>query len=60
VNDLLDLTRLQNPDFNMDMRELNVYDVLADAVRSAGLLYKDKQVAVDFDADTAARAVYRD
>ena len=52
VNDLLDLSRLQNPDFRIDRQDTNVYDVLADAVRSAGLLYKEKQIAIDFSAET--------
>ncbi len=52
VNDLLELSRLQNPDFRFDMQDVNIYDVLSDAVRSAGLLYKEKEVDVDFSADT--------
>ncbi len=52
VNDLLDLTRLQNPDFRIDMQDINLCDVLGDAVRSAGLLYKEKEVIVDYTADT--------
>lgn len=35
VNDLLDLSRLQNTDFIIEMQELNLCDVLSDAVRSA-------------------------
>ena len=51
VNDLLDLSRLQNPDFSIDIQQINMYDVVADAVRSAGLLYPEKAVAVKLSAD---------
>ena len=52
VNDLLDLSRLQNPDFRVDRQEVNVYDIVADAVRSAALLYQEKAVTVELTADT--------
>lgn len=35
VNDILDLSRLQNADFSMNMGEFNLYDCVGDAVRSA-------------------------
>ena len=50
VSDLLDLSRLQNPDFSMERHSISLYDVLTDAVRSARQLYPDKEVTVDFDA----------
>ena len=36
VSDLLDLARLQNPDFTMEMSEVNLKDIVQDAVRSVG------------------------
>ena len=35
VGDLLDLSRLQNPDFAIEKQELNLNDVISDVVRSA-------------------------
>ena len=35
VNDLLDLSRLQNTDFKIEMQKQNLCDILSDAVRSA-------------------------
>jgi len=46
VNDLLDLSRLQNTDFQMEMQELSLCDVLSDAVRSAGQMATSKNVAI--------------
>jgi signal transduction histidine kinase len=34
VSDLLDLARLQNPDFTMEMSEVNLKDIAEDAIRS--------------------------
>jgi signal transduction histidine kinase len=46
VNELLDLSRLQNTDFQMNMDELNMVDVVQDAVRSANHLYPRKAVTI--------------
>jgi signal transduction histidine kinase len=54
VNDLMELSRLQNMDFNIEAAELNLVDVLQDAVRSAGQLAAGKQIAVLLRTDTHA------
>ncbi len=46
VNDLLDLSRLQNADFKMEMQELSLCDVVNDAVHSAGYMAKVKNVTI--------------
>lgn len=51
VNDLLDLSKLQNADFKMELRELNLCDILNDAVRSARHLAKEKRVEILQDYD---------
>ncbi len=51
VNDLLELSRLQNTDFNIEMQEINICDVLKDAVRSAFSIAKDKNIEVVFNYD---------
>ncbi|AGA69044.1 signal transduction histidine kinase [Desulfitobacterium dichloroeliminans LMG P-21439] len=46
VNDLLDLTRLQNPDFKIEMSELNLCDLLKDVVRSAQNIARSKDIVI--------------
>ncbi len=57
VNDLLDLSRLQNSDFKMEMTQLNFYDVLTDVVRSAGQIATAQKITLQFDSD-AQRVVF--
>lgn len=46
VNDLLELSRLQNTDFVIEMTQVNLIDTLDDAIRSIRLLAKDKKVEI--------------
>lgn len=46
VNDLLDLSRLQNTDFRMEMQEISLCDVLNDAVRSAQHMAQRKNIEI--------------
>lgn len=46
VGDLLELTRLQNPGFEIDMQELNLIEPFRDALRSANALGEKKGVEV--------------
>lgn len=52
VNDLLDLSRLQNVDFKIEMREINICDVVSDAVRSARNIAKLKNIDIKFKKDS--------
>ncbi|WP_326909160.1 sensor histidine kinase [Sedimentibacter sp. MB31-C6] len=52
VNDLLDLSRLQNTDFQIDMQKLNLCDVLKDTIRSIASISKDKNIEVKYEQDT--------
>jgi signal transduction histidine kinase len=54
INDLLDLSKLQNPDFKMDKQELNLCDILNDAVRSAEHLARKKKIEIrrEFDKES--------
>lgn len=58
VNDLLDLSRLQNAGFTMNMDTFNLYDCIGDAVRSARRVADGKGVAVNFEYDTL-ESMYR-
>jgi signal transduction histidine kinase len=60
VNDLLDLSRLQNIDFKIDIEELNLCDVLMDAVRSARHMAQKKNVDVHLQLDSQVHAVKGD
>ena len=46
VGDLLDLSRLQNPDFAIEKQELNLNDVISDVVRSARQIAKNKNINI--------------
>ena len=51
VNDLLDLSRLQNPDFSINISEFNLYDCISDAVRSGHKIAQEKGLSIDFQYD---------
>ena len=46
VNDLLDFSRMNNPDYQLDMQRLNLPDVLSDAVRSMRRVADKKQMTI--------------
>lgn len=52
VNDILDLSRLQNNDFSINITEFNLFDCISDAVRGGRRLADSKGIAVNFEYDT--------
>jgi len=46
VSDLLDLARLQNSEFTMEMSEVNLKDIVEDAVRSIRRVAEEKHVEI--------------
>jgi signal transduction histidine kinase len=44
VTDLLDLSRLQNADFKIEMQEISLCEVLSDVVRSAQHMAGQKNI----------------
>lgn len=60
VNDLLDLSRLQNTDFKIEMQELNLCDVIHDVVRSAKNIDISKNVEIKYDLDTEVCTIFGD
>ncbi|MCB2286773.1 sensor histidine kinase [Clostridium algidicarnis] len=52
VNDLLDLSRLQNTDFKIEMQQINLCDVINDVIRSASQIAKLKGVNIKQNQDT--------
>ncbi|MEG1505143.1 MAG: ATP-binding protein [Lachnospiraceae bacterium] len=49
VNDLLELSKLQNEDYRIEMNPLNLVEVVEDAVRSLKPLAKDKEIEIMLD-----------
>lgn len=46
VSDLLDLSKLQNPDFKMEIQALNLKDVVEDAVHSIETIAQEKNIEI--------------
>jgi signal transduction histidine kinase len=51
VNDLLELSRLQNPKYIIDKSEINIIDCLKDAVSASEKLSKNKKVSIELSTD---------
>lgn len=60
VNDLLDLSRLQNTDFKIEMQEWSLCDVLNDVVRSVRNIAQQKDIEVKYEQDTKMCTVLGD
>lgn len=50
VADLLDLARLQNPDFAIEMQEVNLKEIVRDALRGMERLAKPKEIILELNA----------
>lgn len=51
INDLLDLSRLQNTDFPIEKEKLNLCDVIQDAVRGSRRMSIEKQLEIKAELD---------
>jgi len=51
VNDLLDLSKLQNVDFKIETEEVNLPEILQDIMRSSRPLAKKKEIQVELNLD---------
>lgn len=51
VNDLLDLSRLQNTSFQIEREEISLHDLLQDAVHSASQIARPKDVTINLRMD---------
>lgn len=60
VKDLLELSRLQNIDFSIEMQDLNLCEPLNDAIRSVKQLAEEKNISLSLKADTAVLRVKGD
>ena len=55
VNDLIDLTKLQNTDFSIDKSTINLFEIINDAVRSMKQISTKKGVKINFSAENAIK-----
>ena len=53
VNDLIDLTKLQNTDFSIDKSTINLFEIINDAVRSMKQISTKKGVKINFSTENA-------
>ena len=53
VNDLIDLTKLQNTDFSIDKSTINLFEIINDAVRSMKNTSTKKGVKINFSLENA-------
>ena len=53
VNDLIDLTKLQNTDFSIDKITINLFEIINDAVRSMKQISTKKGVKINFSSENA-------
>lgn len=60
INDLLELSRLQNTDFAIEKEKINLCEVVHDAVRSGRRLGADKAIDVKADVDSDIYALEGD
>jgi signal transduction histidine kinase len=60
VSDLLDLSRLQNMDFRLEMAEVSLCDILSDVIRSAKTLANDKNINILFENKAERCSVFGD
>lgn len=60
VGDLLDLSRLQNTDFIIQMSDVNVCDVLEDLSRSTAGIAKDKHISVNINIQSPCTLIQGD
>ena len=54
INDLLDLSRLQNVNFKIEQTMLNFCDIIQDAARSCRSLAQEKNITISIKTDTKA------
>ena len=60
VGDLLDLSKLQNPDFIIDKQEISICDVIDDATRSASHIKDNKSIKINVDKDNESYIINGD
>ncbi len=52
INDMLELSRLQNKDFPIEKETMNLTMALADAIRAVRVLAKEKSISIRYEKET--------
>lgn len=60
VSDLLDLSRLQNMDFQLEMTDVSLCDIISDVIRSAKTLANNKNIDIIFENKAERCSVFGD
>ena len=60
VNDLLDLSRLQNAYFSLNKEEVNLLSIVHESVRSARRLCTEKDISINFESDMDVEVINGD
>lgn len=60
VGDLLALSKMQNPDFVMEMEPVNVVQVFDDIIRSANAISEKKNIKIDIQKEKDSYIIYGD
>lgn len=60
VGDLLVLSKMQNPDFEVEKEPVNIIQVFQDMIRSASAISEEKQIEIEMNTNTDCCLVYGD
>lgn len=60
VADLLDLAKLQNPDYSFSMNAVELGEILSDAIRSMASFANDKAITVNLHSDNRPAMIHGD
>ncbi|NLW89039.1 MAG: HAMP domain-containing protein [Clostridiaceae bacterium] len=60
VEDLLDLSRLQNADFSIEKQPVNLCDILSDAAKSASALARERNIRIRTDFQSSCLRIEGD
>lgn len=52
VGDLLILSKMQNPDFQVEKEPVNIIQIFEDIIRSASAISEDKKITIDMEKNT--------
>lgn len=60
INDMLELSRLENSEFKIEKEKINVIDALNDAVRGLRLLAKERNIVIEYEKQALFWEMYGD
>ena len=60
VGDLLVLSKMQNPDFEIEKEPVNIMQIFEDIIRSASTISEEKQITIELDTNTDCCLIFGD